>query len=135
VDFSLGNRRSLLVPGQVSRMAEEAQLCSCWPKSHESVTMYEQAHCQDGGTRSCFSATDVFFSWHFLLDVSALCNNTSDSLFDPDVRIYDAQHPWCKKKTVNMTCTFDLTCCTFFGLGEYFPTHCEDCIFVSISYP
>jgi hypothetical protein len=66
--------------------------------NHESVAMHELAHYHDGGTRSCFSKTEVFFSWHFLLDVSALWDNTSDSLFAPDVRIHDAQHPWCKKK-------------------------------------
>jgi hypothetical protein len=30
-DFSLGTRQSLPEPGQVSRVAEEAQLCSGWP--------------------------------------------------------------------------------------------------------
>jgi hypothetical protein len=62
----LGNRGSLLEPGQVNRVAEEAQLCSCLPKSHESVEMHELSHCHDGGTRSCFSTTDVFFSWNLL---------------------------------------------------------------------
>jgi hypothetical protein len=65
----------------VSRVAEEPQLCSCWPKSHESVVMHELAHRHDGGTWSCFSTTEVFSSWHFLLDVSALRDNTSNSLF------------------------------------------------------
>jgi hypothetical protein len=37
------------------------------------------------------------FSWHLLLDVSALRDNTSDSMCAPDVRIHDAQHPRCKK--------------------------------------
>jgi hypothetical protein len=45
----------------MSRVAEEAQFCSCWPKSHESVAMHELAHCHDG-TRSCFSTTEAFFS-------------------------------------------------------------------------
>jgi hypothetical protein len=73
--------------------------------NHESVVMHELAHCHDGGTRSCFSTTEVFFSWHFLLDVSTLWDNTSDSLLSPDVRIHDAQHPRCQKKTINMTFT------------------------------
>jgi hypothetical protein len=38
-------RKSLLGPGQVSRVAEEAQLCSCWPKSDTSVAMHELVHC------------------------------------------------------------------------------------------
>jgi hypothetical protein len=42
------------------------------------------------------------------------------SLFVPNVRIHDAQHPRCKKKPVKMTSTFDLTRCAFFGLGEFF---------------
>jgi hypothetical protein len=62
VDFSLGNQKSLPEPGHVSRVAEEAELCSYWPKSHESVAMHEVAHCHDGGTRSCFYTTEVFFS-------------------------------------------------------------------------
>jgi hypothetical protein len=55
-------RKSLPEPGQVSSVVEEAQLCSCWPKSHESVATDELAHCHDGGTRSCFSTTEVSFS-------------------------------------------------------------------------
>jgi hypothetical protein len=53
-------RRSLLETDRVSRVAEEAQLCSYWPKSHESVVMHELSHCHDGGARSCFSTTEVF---------------------------------------------------------------------------
>jgi hypothetical protein len=30
-------KKSLPEPGQVSRVADKAQLCSCWPKSHESI--------------------------------------------------------------------------------------------------
>jgi hypothetical protein len=89
-------RKSQAEPGQVSRVAEESQLCSHWPKSHELVAMHELAHCHDGGTRS-------FFSWHFLLDISALWDNTSNSPFAPDIRIHDAQHFRCQKRTVNMT--------------------------------
>jgi hypothetical protein len=33
------------------------------------------------------------FSPHILLDVSALRDITSDSLFAPNIRIHDAQHP------------------------------------------
>jgi hypothetical protein len=83
-------------PGQVSRVAEEARLCSCWSIGRESVAIHELAHCRDGGTRSCLSPTDVFFSSYFL-EVSALRDNTSDSLFGPDVKIYDAQHPRCQE--------------------------------------
>jgi hypothetical protein len=86
-------RKSLPDPGQVKSVAKEAQFCSCWPKSHESLAMHELVHCHDGGTRHCFSTTEVFFSWHFLLDVSALRDNNGDSLFALDVRIHDAQHP------------------------------------------
>jgi hypothetical protein len=89
--------KSLPEPGQVSRVTEEAQLCLCWPKSHESVVMHELAHCDGGGTRSCYSTAEVFFSWHFLLDISALWDNTSNSLFAPDVRIHDAQLTQCQK--------------------------------------
>jgi hypothetical protein len=46
----------------VSRVAEEVQLCLCWPKNQESVVVHELAHCYDGGTSSCFSTTEVFFS-------------------------------------------------------------------------
>jgi hypothetical protein len=35
----------------------------------------------------------------------------------------------------NMTFTFDLTRRVFFGLGEFFPTYCEDYIFIFTSYP
>jgi hypothetical protein len=80
----------------VSRVAEEVQLWSCWPKSHESVAMHVLAHYHGGRTRSCFSTTEVFFSWHFLLDSSALQDNSSDSLFAPDVRIHVAQCPRCQ---------------------------------------
>jgi hypothetical protein len=80
-------RKSLLERGQVSRVAEEAQLCSCWPKCHESVAMHQLAHCNDGGPRSCFSTTEIFFSLHFLLGVSALRDNTSDLLFAPVIVI------------------------------------------------
>jgi hypothetical protein len=55
----------------------------------------------------------------FLLDVSAVPDNTSDSLFAPGVRIHDAQHTRCKTN-VNMTFTFDLTRRAFLGLGEFF---------------
>jgi hypothetical protein len=48
--------------GQVGRVAEEAQLCSYCPKSHESVLVRELTHCHDGGTRICFSTTEVFCS-------------------------------------------------------------------------
>jgi hypothetical protein len=61
--------------------------------------MHELAQCHDGGTRSCFSTAEVFFAWHFLLDILTLLDNTSDWLFAPDIRIHDAQHPRCKKKT------------------------------------
>jgi hypothetical protein len=50
-------RKSLPEPGQVSRVAEEAQLCSCWPKIHESVAMHLLVLCHDGETRRCFSTT------------------------------------------------------------------------------
>jgi hypothetical protein len=63
----------------------------------------------------------------FLLDVSAVQDNTISSLFAPDVRIHDPQHP--------RSFMFDLIHCAFFGLGEFFSTHCEDCIFVSTLYP
>jgi hypothetical protein len=47
--ISVWETRRLLEPGQVSRVAEEAQLCSCWPKSHKSVAMHELVHCHVGG--------------------------------------------------------------------------------------
>jgi hypothetical protein len=53
--------------------------------------MHEVVHHYDGGTSSFFTA-EVFSSRHFLLDVSALQDNTSNSLFMPDVRIHEAQH-------------------------------------------
>jgi hypothetical protein len=65
--------------------------------NHGSVAMHELARCHDGATRNCFSTTEVFFSGHFLSDVSALRDNTSDSLFTSDARIHDAQQPRCKK--------------------------------------
>jgi hypothetical protein len=46
----------------VNRVAEEAQLCLFWPKIHKSVAIHELVHCHDGGTRGCFSTTEVLFS-------------------------------------------------------------------------
>jgi hypothetical protein len=102
-------RKILPERGQVNRVAEEAELRLYGPENHESVAMHELAHCPDGRTRSLFSTTEVSFAWHVLLDVTALRDNTSDSLFAPDVRIHEAQYPVCQKKTVNVTFTFDLT--------------------------
>jgi hypothetical protein len=44
-------------------MAEETQLCLCWPESQISVVTHEPVHCHDRSTRSCFSTTVVFLSW------------------------------------------------------------------------
>jgi hypothetical protein len=77
--------KSLPEPGQVNSVAEEAQMCSFCPKGHESAAMHELLHCYDGGTWSCFFKTEVFFFQHFLLDVSALRDNTSDSVFASDI--------------------------------------------------
>jgi hypothetical protein len=54
-------RKSQLEPGQMSRVAEEVQLCSCWPKSYKSVAIHELVHCHDGGTMCCFFTAEVFF--------------------------------------------------------------------------
>jgi hypothetical protein len=55
-----------------------------------------------------------------ILDVSALRDNASDSLFAPDVRSHDAQHPqWEGGGTVNMIFMFNLTRRTFSGLGKF----------------
>jgi hypothetical protein len=69
---------------------------------------------------------DIFF-----LDISALRDSTSDSLFAPDERIHDAQHPQCQKKKTHQH-DFHIWP-AFLSLNEYFTTHCEDCIFISTS--
>jgi hypothetical protein len=56
-------RKSLPEPGQMSRMAEEAQLCLCCPKRHKSVAMHELACCHNGGIRSCFSYGNLPQYW------------------------------------------------------------------------
>jgi hypothetical protein len=57
-------------------------------------------------------------SFFFLTFFLRCFSNTSESLFTPDIRIHDAQHPRCKKK--KLTFTFDLTRRAFFGLSEFF---------------
>lgn len=96
-------RKSLPEPGQVSTVAEEAQLCLCWPKTHKSVARHEPAHCHDGGTRSCSSTTEVSHSWHPLLDISSLRDNRSNSPFALQYKNSWCTAPSVQKKTVNMT--------------------------------
>jgi hypothetical protein len=122
-------RKSLPEPGQMGWVAEEARLCSCWPKRYDSVMMHGLAHCHNGGTtRSCFS-TQIFFFSHFLSDISALWANTSDSLFSPDVGIHSVQYP---QRQRNLSTWLSHSIWT--GPSKFSSTHCEDCIFISILY-
>jgi hypothetical protein len=49
-------------------------------------------------------------------------------MFVPDVRIHDAQHPRCQENRQH-DLTFDLIHRDIFGLNNFFPTNCEDCVF------
>jgi hypothetical protein len=46
--ISVWEIKSLTEPRQVSKVNEEAQVCSCWPKSYESVEMHELVCWDDG---------------------------------------------------------------------------------------
>jgi hypothetical protein len=98
MDFSLGNKKK----SAGARLGEQ----DGWGSTVVFVLAEKSRISIDAwtGALSWWRNQELFhhnwglFLWYFLLDVSSLRDITSDSLFDPDVRIHDAQHPRCKKK-------------------------------------
>ena len=98
--------------------------------------MRELAHCHGATSMSGFPTIQASSCAQHPLNALKFPGTTVCSPSDHVVQIHDGQ---ClsnqSENTTNITLIVDRLMRAFFGRGDPFPIHCDDCILVSTSYP